>query len=182
MKRKNGEGSWGTKSIKGVSYFYYRNSEGKYYYATTMKELKAKIKKATTTTSAKTNTLKAYGMTWLQNVKALELEPRTYDEYESIIEKRIGKHSIGNRQLASITSDTWQAYINELAGKYALGTIKKTWSVIKMIVSYAEVKGDIPQGTLRLVKLPKESLFLFRRFNFALIYRDENYWIPKILL
>ena len=57
MKRKNGEGSWGTKSIKGVSYFYYRNSEGKYYYATTMKELKSKIKKATTTTSAKTNTL-----------------------------------------------------------------------------------------------------------------------------
>ena len=114
-----------TKSIKGVSYFYYRNSEGKYYYATTMKELKSKIKKATTTTSAKTNTLKAYGMTWLQNVKALELEPRTYDEYENIIEKRIGKHSIGNRQLASITSDTWQAFINELAGKYALGTIKK---------------------------------------------------------
>lgn len=63
MKRKNGEGSWGTKSIKGVSYFYYRISEGKYYYATTMKELKAKIKKATTTISAKTNTLKAYGMT-----------------------------------------------------------------------------------------------------------------------
>lgn len=157
MKRKNGEGSWGTKTINGFSYYYYRNSEGKYYYATTMKELKAKIKKATTTISAKTNTLKAYGMTWLQNVKALELEPRTYDEYENIIEKRIGKHSIGNRQLASITSDTWQAYINELAGKYALGTIKKTWSVIKMIVSYAEAKGDIPQGTLRLVKLPKES-------------------------
>ena len=126
MKRKNGEGSWGTKTINGFSYYYYRNSEGKYYYATTMKELKAKIKKATTTTtSTKNNTLKAYGMTWLQNVKALELEPRTYDEYESIIEKRIGKHSIGNRQLASITSDTWQAYINELAGKYALGTIKK---------------------------------------------------------
>ena len=63
MKSKNGEGSRGTKSSKGVSYFYYRISEGKYYYATTMKELKAKIKKATTTISAKTNTLKAYGMT-----------------------------------------------------------------------------------------------------------------------
>ena len=46
MKRKNGEGSWGTKTINGFSYYYYRNSEGKYYYATTMKELKAKIKKA----------------------------------------------------------------------------------------------------------------------------------------
>ena len=57
MKRKNGEGSWGTKTINGFSYYYYRNSEGKYYYATTMKELKAKIKKATTTT---TSTKKQY--------------------------------------------------------------------------------------------------------------------------
>lgn len=156
MKRKNGEGSWGTKTIKGVSYHYYRNADGKYFYATTMKELKAKIKNATTS-SARTDTLKTYGMAWLQNVKALELEPRTYDEYENIIEKRIGNHNIGHRQLASLTSDTWQAYINELAGKYALGTIKKTWSVIKMIISYAEARGDIPQGTLKLVKLPKES-------------------------
>lgn len=40
--------------------------------------------------ASKTNTLKGYGMNWLQNVKALELEAHTYDEYENIIEKRIG--------------------------------------------------------------------------------------------
>ena len=96
-------------------------------------------------------------MHWLQNVKALELEARTYDEYENIIEKRIGNHSIGNRQLQSITSDTWQAFVNELSGKYALGTIKKTWNVIKQIVTYAEAKNDIQEGTLKLVRLPKES-------------------------
>ena len=155
-KRKNGEGSWGTKTIKGVVYQYYRDSDRKYFYAQTMKELKSKIKKGASI--AKTpDTLKEYGLAWLRNVKALELESRTYDEYESIIEKRIGNHNIGGRQLASLNSDVFQVYINELAGKYALGTIKKTWNVIKMIITYAEAKGDIPPGTLRLVKLPKES-------------------------
>ena len=122
------------------------------------KRSKSKIKSnANKSNASKVTTLKGYGMNWLQNVKALELEARTYDEYESIIEKRIGNHSIGSRQLQSITSDTWQAFVNELSGKYALGTIKKTWNVLKQIVTYAEAKGDIQEGTLKLVRLPKES-------------------------
>lgn len=158
MKRKNGEGSWGTKTIKGTVYQYYRNQDNKYTYGRTIKEVKEKLKNnKNNSTSSKISTLKTYGLNWLQNVKALELEARTYDEYENIIEKRIGNHNIGSRQLHSITSDTWQSYINELSGKYALGTIKKTWNVIKQIVTYAEAKGDIHEGTLRLVRLPKES-------------------------
>ena len=44
MKRKNGEGTWGTKTIKGVQYKYFRNSDGKYFYGKTEKEVKEKIK------------------------------------------------------------------------------------------------------------------------------------------
>lgn len=158
MKRKNGEGSWGTKTIKGTVYQYYRNQDNKYTYGRTIKEVKEKLKNnKNTSTASKINTLKTYGLYWLRIVKALELEARTYDEYENIIEKRIGNHNIGSRQLNSITSDTWQFFINELSGKYALGTIKKTWNVIKQIVTYAEAKGDIHEGTLKLVRLPKES-------------------------
>ena len=116
MKRKNDEGSWGTKPIKGVVYQYYRSPDNKYTYGHTIKEVKEKLKNNSNKTNAsKANTLKSYGMHWLQNVKALESEARTYDEYENIIEKRIGNHSIGNRQLQSITSDTWQAFVNELS-------------------------------------------------------------------
>ena len=158
MKRKNGEGSWGTKTIKGTVYQYYRSQDNKYTYGRTIKEIKEKLKSnANKSNAPKVNTLKGYGMNWLQNVKALELEARIYDEYENIIEKRIGNHNIGSRQLQSITSDTWQAFVNELFGKYALGTIKKTWNVIKQIVAYAEAKGDIREGTLKLMRLPKES-------------------------
>ena len=44
MKRKNGEGTWGTKTIKGAQYKYFRNSDGKYFYGKTEKEVKEKIK------------------------------------------------------------------------------------------------------------------------------------------
>ena len=158
MLFRSGEGSWGTKTIKGTVYQYYRNQDNKYTYGRTIKEVKEKLKNnKNTSTASKINTLKTYGLYWLRIVKALELEARTYDEYENIIEKRIGNHNIGSRQLNSITSDTWQFFINELSGKYALGTIKKTWNVIKQIVTYAEAKGDIHEGTLKLVRLPKES-------------------------
>ncbi len=85
MKRKNGEGSWGTKTIKGTVYQYYRSQDNKYTYGRTIKEVKEKLKSNTNKSNAsKTNTLKGYGMNWLQNVKALELEARTYDKYENI--------------------------------------------------------------------------------------------------
>ena len=45
-KRKNGEGSWGTKTIKGKVYRYYRDVNGKYFYGKTEKEIKEKIKNA----------------------------------------------------------------------------------------------------------------------------------------
>lgn len=44
-KRKNGEGSYGTKKIKGIVYQYYRDSNGKYFYGKTMKELREKSRK-----------------------------------------------------------------------------------------------------------------------------------------
>lgn len=158
MKRKHGEGSWGTKTVKEYLYHYYRSEDGKYTYGRTIKEVKEKLKSnANKPISSKTSTFKSYGMNWLRTVKALELEARTYDEYENIIENRIGNHNIGSRQLHSITSDTWQSFVNELSGKYALGTIKKTWGIIKQIVTYAEAKGDIREGTLKLVRLPKEA-------------------------
>ena len=36
-RRKNGEGSWGQKTIKGVVYQYYRTADGKYTYGKTAK-------------------------------------------------------------------------------------------------------------------------------------------------
>ena len=52
-KRKNGEGSWGKKTIKGKVYRYYRDVDGKYTYGATEKEIKEKIKNAPRDKNAK---------------------------------------------------------------------------------------------------------------------------------
>lgn len=44
-RQHNGEGSWGTKTIKGVTYKYFRNTEGKYFYGKTNSEINTKRKK-----------------------------------------------------------------------------------------------------------------------------------------
>ena len=44
-RRHNGEGSWGTKTIKGVTYKYFRNTEGKYFYGKTNSEINTKRRK-----------------------------------------------------------------------------------------------------------------------------------------
>ena len=40
-RRTNGEGSWGIKTIKGVKYFYYRDTDCSYTYGKSQKEIKA---------------------------------------------------------------------------------------------------------------------------------------------
>lgn len=44
-KRKNGEGTWGTKTIKGYKYKFFRDSNGDYTYGKTEKEVNEKLKK-----------------------------------------------------------------------------------------------------------------------------------------
>lgn len=44
MKRKNGEGTWGKKTIRGIEFVYFRDSERNYTYGKTTKELKEKLK------------------------------------------------------------------------------------------------------------------------------------------
>lgn len=40
MKRKNGEGTWGKKTIRGIEFVYFRDSERNYTYGKTTKEVK----------------------------------------------------------------------------------------------------------------------------------------------
>ena len=54
-KRKNGEGSRGTKTIKGKVYRYFRDADGKYFYGNTDKEIKQKIRNAFQSESVKSS-------------------------------------------------------------------------------------------------------------------------------
>jgi len=60
MKRKNGEGSWGTKPIKGTVYQYYRDRNNKYTYGHTIKEVKEKLKNKKYADITNINSLQKY--------------------------------------------------------------------------------------------------------------------------
>ena len=41
-KRKNGEGTWGEKTVNGKVYHFYRDADGRYFYGKTDEEIKEK--------------------------------------------------------------------------------------------------------------------------------------------
>ncbi|MGN0376076.1 MAG: hypothetical protein ACI4ED_00415, partial [Suilimivivens sp.] len=80
-KRKNGEGTWGKKTIKGFVYTFYRDSDGRYYYGKTEKEVREKIKKESVNKTVKkgtaVQTLGEYMSDWLESQRN-SVEATTY--------------------------------------------------------------------------------------------------------
>lgn len=160
-KRRNGEGSWGTKTIKGVTYKYYRDSNGKYFYGKTEKEINEKRKKYDQTKINNTSTFKEYLYWYINTIHKNTVERTTYElymrNYKVITTSE--HYNIGRMQMGSfnLNKNYLQEYINAITPYYALNSIKGQWTVIKMAMSYAEDNGMIVQGIVKGVKLPKES-------------------------
>ncbi len=157
-KRKNGEGSWGKKTFKGVTYQYYRDANGQYTYAKTLKELKAKLNsKNRNSISASRNTFQGYILNYLKNFVKSNVSARTYDQYESYISRQISDFSIAHMQMQAVTTLHLQMFLNEMAEVYSFSTIKGIWQVCRQAIEYAEVNKVISPNTLFGIKLPKES-------------------------
>lgn len=183
-KRKNGEGSYGTKKIKGVEYRYYRDTDGKYTYGKTAKELKEKLNKKNALekeaqqSDVKTNRtyiFSDYCMLWLKSV-ASDITDGTYDDYESIIKCRIKEfkdYDIGNKQIKSLTEMMLNGYLSALGKKYSRGSIDKVWTVIKQVVNYGMDEGDIPQLNLSKVKKPREEDVAVKKKEIPFITMDD---------
>ncbi len=159
-KRKNGEGTWGKKIIKGYTYTFYRDADGKYTYGKTQKEVKEKLekkKKETISINQKT-TFGEYIMYWLETKKN-SIQPTTYDCYETMISSLIinRKCSLKDLQLHQINRDEFQLYLDDLATEYSRSTINKIWIIIKECVKYAEVSNEISANTTALIRLPIEA-------------------------
>ena len=71
-KRKNGEGSWGIKKVGNNTYHYFRDSNGKYTYGKTIKEVNEKIsnkKKEQELVLTDKTTFGEYILNWLKTKK-----------------------------------------------------------------------------------------------------------------
>lgn len=170
-KRKNGEGSWGEKTIKGEKYKYFRKQyEGmenpKYFYGKTEKEVKAKIKafeegnKKFTPAEIRKLTFGEYMSNWLYNVKQLEVKRRTFDGYEDTFKNQIleyKEYDLSGKQIGAIDQDIFQKYYNSLAKRYSRAAIKKNYTLINQCLDYAKTKGDISENFITNVTLPSED-------------------------
>lgn len=163
-KRKNGEGCWGNKMIHGISYHFYRDVNGHYFYGKTVKEVKEKIKTASSKpvkkNASKEKTFGEYILEWLENMKT-GIETTTYISYSDAITTRLINFKdcdIANVGISALTDTMLQEYLNALAKKYSLGSIRKTWGLITKCLRYAEVKKDIAPLYLDItVKTPSEA-------------------------
>lgn len=175
-KRKNGEGTWGNKVIKGIKYTFYRDSNGKYFYGKTEKEVKQKYKKYKENSQNNiicTSTLFGdFVYLYVQN-KASYLEQTTVDGYEDIINNMLKKYSISNCTLSAITEENMRIYIDELAKKYAKSSIEKLIRVVKPALEYAVEKKYISSNPLRHIKAPNENYVAVKKKEVPFIIQDD---------
>ena len=169
-RRRNGEGSWGKKRIKGVEYKYYRNQYNgmdKYFYGKTEKEIKAKIKAFEDAQlpiipkEINKLTFGEYLSNWLENIKQPSLKRRTFDCYEDIIKAQIleyKNYGISDKQFGALSEETFQSYYNKMAEEYSRATIRKNYVIIKQCLDYAKTKQHIKENYLENVTIPSEDL------------------------
>ena len=142
-KRRNGEGTWGTKTIRGINYRFYRNSDGKYFYGKTDKEVREKLKKYKPVLiddkSIRKQYFGEYVMEWLQNVKRPTVKRHTYDGYEDCISGQLLNYkynTLSDIQVGSISTSDINKYYTSLAEHYTKGTIKKNYAILSQCIKY----------------------------------------------
>lgn len=184
-RRKNGEGSWGSKKIKGVEYKYFRKTYGdidKYFYGKTEKEIKAKVKIFEDELSfivPKDINKQYFGdyiLNWVKVVKQPSIKRRTYDSYEDIINVHIINYKgydISGKQIGNLSDEMFQLYYNDLANKYSRGTIRKNYVIVKQCLEYAKNKKHIKENFLDMVTIPSEDLVKVKKKEIQFLTEDD---------
>ena len=160
-KRKNGEGTWGTKKIKGVEYRYYRDTSGKYFYGKSDKEINEKRNKHKKNQINDKTLFKDFLKWYYNDVYKDSVEKTTLYTYlrtcDTIINNKY--YDIGNIQLKSFSFENnfIREYIQAVTPHYSYNTLKNQIARIKCAVYYAEKNGKIAPGLVDGLKVPKEA-------------------------
>lgn len=101
-----------------------------------------------------TITLSEWVRKWLYDIKKIELEPKTWCNYESLLRVHIIPE-IGDKQLQKITTNDIQNIINMLAKKLSPVTVKKIQVILSMCFKQAKLENYISSNVVEFVKLPK---------------------------
>ena len=162
-KRRNGEGTWGTKNIKGTQYKYFRSSEGKYFYGKTEKEINQKRKAYEQNKTPKITSsilVSDFLVQWLREVKKPHIKKKTYDGYEDFINMMIinyKEYSIADIALDKLDSKIINKFYKSLAKHYALSTIQKIHTLLRQSMDYAVDEELIESSPMKKVSLPSSD-------------------------
>ncbi len=168
-KRRNGEGTWGKKKIKGIEYQFYRDDKGKYFYGKTQKEVKAKIKayheqQFNTIILSDPEIAKQpfgdYVVAWLTDQKK-NIKQHTLDGYENCIKGQLldfEENKLSDIQVGALTTEKVKEYYNALTKKYARSTISKNYAILSQCIKYGNKKGVFKETIdLDEIVLPHEE-------------------------
>ena len=198
-KRKNGEGSWGTKTIKGVKYKYYtKQYDGfdapKYFYGKTETEVNEKriafeenleSKRILASRSKSNIVFGQYIESWLKEVKEREVSQGTFDGYERVVKVRIKnlpEYDLYNKQLQQIDESPeigkqiFTDYVDALIEHgYSLKTIRESYELISQCLDYAcePTRKHLKYNYIRLVSLPSEEKVKKKKKEIHFMNEDE---------
>lgn len=187
-KRKNGEGTYGEKTINGYKYKYYKDSNGKYFYGKTYKECDKKCKDYHGSEKVKkrenplaTLTIDEFLDRWLE-VKSIELKQQTRDGYQSCINGQFKKFKskLKNIQIGDLTQEDIQSYYIAMAKKYSKATIKKNYTILSEAISDARRNKSTNPFSSEInmddIKLPNEDNVKVKKKEIHFLTEED---IPK---
>lgn len=194
-KRKDGEGSWGIKIVKGITYKRFRSPEGKDFYGKTEKEVKQKYtawkeQYADKNIKKELKTVNDVADEWLASMKK-HIKSTTYDGYEYFVEgvlKRKNGYDLGNMQIQQVSEVQVQKYIDYLADNIAKSSIKKDKALLHQVFKYAKKNDIISDNPVEEVKIPiddniaiktKEHVFISTEDRLRLEAEESRMWSNK---
>lgn len=187
-KRKNGEGTWGTKTIKGYKYKYFRDSNGNYTYGKTEKEVKKKLesKKQREIEVKDTTIFKDYLRWYIDNIMSSKVAETTLLTYDRSYRQIVGFHdtsNISDMQLCSFSSNVphVQNFLNALATKYSRNTILNIWTVMGSALHYGIRHQKLPPLLLEGIKIPDETHVAVKKKDVPFLSKGEVEKIYKAI-
>ena len=184
-KRRNGEGTWGTKTVNGHKYKFFRDANGKYTYGKTEKQVKEKLEKKKENekknTVKDTTIFKDYLRWYIDNIMAPKVGEQTLLTYNRSYDEIVNfpTNNICDMQLCSFTTKTpyVQNFLNALATQYARNTILNMWTVMGSALHYGIRHEKLPPLLLEDIHIPNEAQVAVKKKDVPFL---DATWIPKI--
>lgn len=186
-KRKNGEGTWGTKTVNNIVYKFYRDPNGKYFYGKTEKEINEKRKKYNPLKDVHKDIKKEYFgdyvLNWLLELKKTEIKKHTTDGYEDCINGQLIKYKYNNLsdiQVGALTTEHFIKYYASLSEHYAKSTIEKNYAILSQCIKYGNKKQHFSSIIdLDEIKMPHEDNVKNKKKEIHFLTQDD---MQKLLI